>query len=283
MHFPRMPRTALAALLLAAVTIAMPRIDAARSQEAGQPHPAVPFVELGQVVDKGALRLLPARSVTHHEIATDSGPIGYTATAGTLALHDQSGERVAAVFYVSYVVDKPAAIKRPVTFVFNGGPGAASAYLHLGLVGPRLAEFRPGREGPPQLHDNPQTWLQFTDLVMIDPVGSGFSRPVRADGGNAFWGVARDAESLAKVIALWTADNRRTDAPKFILGESYGGFRAAKVASELRRTHGIAVNGIMMVSPLMEGSFTFSGSRFALGAAMQIPTLAAAGSSARAR
>ena len=118
------------------------------ARKPSQPHTAVPFVELGQVVDKGALRLLPPRSVTRHEIATDSGPIGYTATAGTLALHDQSGERVAAVFYISYVVDKPAAIKRPVTFVFNGGPGAASAYLHLGLVGPRLAEFRRRTRGP---------------------------------------------------------------------------------------------------------------------------------------
>ena len=172
--------------------------------------------------------------------------------------------------------DKPAAIKRPVTFVFNGGPGAASAYLHLGLAGPRLAEFRAGREGPPRLHDNPQTWLQFTDLVMIDPVGSGFSRPAKADGGSAFWGVARDAESLAKVIAQWIADNHRADSPKFILGESYGGFRAAKVARALRREHGIAVSGIMMVSPLMEGAFTFGGTRFALGAAMQIPSLAAA-------
>ncbi len=162
------------------------------------------------------------------------------------------------------------------TFVFNGGPGAASAYLHLGLAGPRLAEFRAGREGPPRLHDNPQTWLQFTDLVMIDPVGSGFSRPVKADGGSAFWGVARDAESLSKVIAQWIADNHRADSPKYILGESYGGFRAAKVARELRREHGIAVAGIMMVSPLMEGAFTFGGTRFALGAAMQIPSLAAA-------
>ena len=139
----------------------------------------MPPVDLGQVVDKGALRLLPSKSVTRHDIATDSGPISYTATAGTLSLYDQSGERTAAVFYVSYAADKAATIKRPVTFVFNGGPGAASAYLHLGLVGPRLAEFRAGREGPPRLLDNPQTWLQFTDLVMIDPVGSGFSRPAR--------------------------------------------------------------------------------------------------------
>jgi carboxypeptidase C (cathepsin A) len=268
-------------LVAAAAMLASTRGERAYGQEATQQPAqsgpqAIPFIELGQVADKGALRLLPPKSVTRHSVTTDNGPIGYTATAGTLSLHDSSGERVAAVFYVSYIADNAAAIKRPVTFVFNGGPGAASAYLHLGLVGPRLAEFRAGREGPPQLHDNPQTWLQFTDLVMIDPVGSGFSRSVRADGANAFWGVARDAEALAKVIAQWTADNRRADSPKFILGESYGGFRAAKVARELRREHGIAVNGIVMVSPLMEGAFTFGGTRFALGAAMQIPSLAAA-------
>jgi carboxypeptidase C (cathepsin A) len=275
MHCPVVPGlTRTLALLLAVATLATAQTERARSQE--KQYPAIPFVELGQVADKGALRLLPPASVKRHMVATDSGPIPYTATAGTLALHDQSGERTAAVFYVAYVADKPAGIKRPVTFVFNGGPGAASAYLHLGLAGPRLAEFRPGREGPPQLHDNPQTWLQFTDLVMIDPVGSGFSRPARADGGSAFWGVARDAEALAKVIARWVADNRRADSPKFILGESYGGFRAAKVARELHREHGIAVGGILMVSPLIEGSFTFGGTRFALGAAMQIPSLAAA-------
>ena len=273
---------ALAALLIAATaTLASARGERAYSQEATQQPTqsgpqAIPFIELGQVADKGALRLLPPKSVTRHSVTTDSGPIGYTATTGTLSLHDASGERVAAVFTIAYVADKTAAIKRPVTFVFNGGPGAASAYLHLGLAGPRVAEFRAGREGPPRLHDNPQTWLQFTDLVMIDPVGSGFSRPVKADGANAFWGVARDAEALAKVIAQWTADNQRADSPKFILGESYGGFRAAKVARELRSEHGVAVNGIVMVSPLMEGSFTFGGTRFALGAAMQIPSLAAA-------
>ena len=161
--------------------MALPPADRAHSQEAKQ-RPSTSrcrFVEPSQVADKGALRLLPPKSVTRHDIATDSGPISYTATAGTLALHDASGERIAAVFYVSYVADKAATVKRPVTFVFNGGPGAASAYLHLGLAGPRLAEFRAGREGPPLLVDNPQTWLQFTDLVMIDPVGSGFSRPSR--------------------------------------------------------------------------------------------------------
>jgi carboxypeptidase C (cathepsin A) len=289
MNRPALLCPILAASLLAVAAV-LPQAEHALGQEAKeQPkqsteqrplpfvgHEPVPFIELGQVKEKGALRLLPPRSVTRRDIATDSGPLSYTATADTLTLHDQSGEPVARVFYVSYIADNAAAIKRPVTFVFNGGPGAAAAYLHLGLAGPRLAEFRAGREGSAGLSDNPHTWLQFTDLVMIDPVGSGFSRPTRADGGSAFWGVARDAESLSKVIAQWVADNHRADSPKYILGESYGGFRAVKVARELRQTHGIAVAGIMMVSPLMEGGFTFGGTRFALGAAMQIPSLAAA-------
>lgn len=278
MNFPAMPgpaRVAAAVLLAAAAALAIPPV--AHGQQPNQAeHSAIPFIGLDRVTDKGALRLLPHDAVTRHSVTTDSGPLNYTATAGTLSLHDKSGDRTAAVFYVAYVADHPSGIKRPVTFVFNGGPGAASAYLHLGLAGPRLAEFRAGRGAAPRLSDNPQTWLQFTDLVMIDPVGSGFSLPTRADGGNAFWGVARDAEALSKVIAQWIADHHRADSPKFILGESYGGFRAAKVARTLRREHGVAVNGIVMVSPLLEGAFTFGGTRFALGAAMQIPSLAAA-------
>src|SRR5205085_8554797 len=120
-----------------------------------------------------------------------------------------SGERTAAVFYTAYAVKGEA--NRPVTFVFNGGPGAASAYLHLGLVGPRIIDFgADGRDGAgAKLRDNPQTWLEFTDLVLIDPIGTGWSRPAKSDGGGAFWGVRRDAEALAKVIALYTARNSR--------------------------------------------------------------------------
>ena len=121
---------------------------------------------------------------------------------------------------------------RPVTFVFNGGPGAASAFLNLGLVGPRIAEFGAnGRDGSHvRLVDNPDTWLAFTDLVLIDPVGTGWSRAAKPDDGRFFWSVHGDAESMAKVIALYVAKNSRASSPKFILGESYGGFRAAKVA-----------------------------------------------------
>jgi carboxypeptidase C (cathepsin A) len=223
----------------------------------------------------GVLALLPADSVTEHTIDTPAGKLAYTATAGTFSLFDQSGERSAAVFYTAFVA-KPANPMRPVTFVFNGGPGAGSAFLNLGLVGPRVAVFGNGYDGANvRLADNPNTWLAFTDLVLIDPIGTGWSRPAKPDGGSAFWGVHRDAESMAKVIALYVAKNGRVSAPKFILGESYGGFRAAKVARTLQSSQGIVVSGVLMVSPLIEGAFQFGGDRFALGAALQLPSLAA--------
>jgi carboxypeptidase C (cathepsin A) len=164
-----------------------------------------------------------------------------------------------------------------VTFVFNGGPGAASAYLHLGLAGPRIVDFGPeGRDGAAaRLVDNPNTWLTFTDLVFIDPVGTGWSRPAKSDGGNAFWGVRRDAESVAKVIALYVARNSRSASPKYLLGESYGGFRAAKVARTLQSDQGIIVTGITMVSPMLEASFQWGRGRDALTAALQFPSIAA--------
>src|SRR5262249_55860410 len=117
----------------------------------------------------GVLRLLPGDALSEHAIALPTGKLEYKATAGTLALIDQTGERKAEVFYTAYVAGG-ADPQRPVTFVFNGGPGAASAFLHLGLVGPRLVDFGPqGRDGAAaRLRDNPETWLAFTDLVLID-------------------------------------------------------------------------------------------------------------------
>src|SRR5215470_16333531 len=162
--------------------------------------------------EQSVLRLLPPDAVSEHTIETATGKLDYTATAGTLSLLDQSGERSAAVFYTAYVAKTPDAAKRPVTFVFNGGPGAASAYLHLGLVGPRIIDFGPGHRDATasRLQDNPYTWLAFTDLVLIDPVGSGWSRPAKADGGGAFWGVQRDANAIAKTIALYVSNNQRS-------------------------------------------------------------------------
>jgi carboxypeptidase C (cathepsin A) len=225
---------------------------------------------------ESVLRLLPADSVTEHSIDLPGGKLAYTATAGTFSLFDQSGERSAAIFYTAYVAKNGDGANRPVTFVFNGGPGAASAYLHVGVVGPRIVEFPGNDASAARLQDNPHTWLAFTDLVLIDPVGAGWSRPAKPDGAKPFHSVSGDAQSLAKTIALYLAKNNRGSSPKFILGESYGGFRAAKVAQALQHQQGIAVNGIVMVSPLIDGGLTFGGSRFALGAALQLPSLAAA-------
>ena len=226
----------------------------------------------------GVLSLLPGDAVTEHSIDLKSGKLAYTATAGTFSLFDQSGSRSAEIFYTAYVAktDNPAA--RPVTFVFNGGPGAASAFLNLGLVGPRIAEFgNNGRDGSQvRLADNPDSWLAFTDLVLIDPVGTGWSRAAKPDEGHFFWSVHGDAESMAKVVALYVAKNSRAGSPKFILGESYGGFRAAKVARVLQSDQGIVVSGHPDGIADARRPLPIRRRPLALGAALQLPSLAAA-------
>ena len=226
---------------------------------------------------KGVLRLLPADSVTEDSIDIPRGKLAYTATAGTLAFYDQSGEQSASVFYTAYVA-KDAPPNRPLTFVFNGGPGAASAFLHLGLVGPRILDFGPDGHDPTRasLRDNPDTWLAFTDLVLIDPIGTGWSRPVKREDAKSFWSVQGDGGAMAKAIALYVVKNNRAGSPKYLFGESYGGFRAAKTARALQSEQGILISGIVMLSPLLEGWLTFGDDQSALNAALQLPSLAAA-------
>lgn len=223
------------------------------------------------------LSLLPADAVSDHVLNADGKSIPYTATAGTLDLFGQDGERTAAIFYTAYVAKNRDA-GRPITFVFNGGPGAASAFLSLGLVGPRILDFGPsGRDGAnAKLVDNPQSWLNFTDLVLIDPIGTGWSRTVKSDDAKEFYSVRADAESLAKAIALYVAHNGRAASPKYILGESYGGLRSAKVATSLRQDQGILISGIVMLSPLIDGRLVFGENEYPLGAALELPSLAAA-------
>ncbi|AXV18365.1 carboxypeptidase (plasmid) [Neorhizobium sp. SOG26] len=224
----------------------------------------------------GIFSLIPADSTTEHVFKSPAGDVPYTATAGTLDLFGQDGKRTAKVFYTAYSA-KNGGADRPLTFAFNGGPGAASAYLHLGLVGPKILGFgTSGDDGTrPVLQDNPQSWLAFTDLVLIDPVGTGWSRAANDDAAKGFYGVRQDAESLAKVISLYVQKNNRLQSPKYLLGESYGGFRAAKVALALKNTQGILPTGIIMLSPLIEGKF-LANSDDPLSAALQFPSLAAA-------
>jgi len=265
------PKTPMATSKLQSFALALAIVFAGAFASVAEDQPAP------QQPPKGVLHLLPQDSVTEHSIDTSAGKLAYTATAGTLAFYDQSAEQSAAVFYTAYVVHGGDA-KRPLTFVFNGGPGAASAYLHLGLVGPRLLDFGPGARAASdaKLRDNPDTWLRFTDLVIVDPIGTGWSRAAKADDGKNFWNADADASAMAKAIALYVNHNNRFESPKYLLGESYGGFRAAKTARVMQREQGISASGIVMLSPLLEGWLTFGDSSSALRAAMELPSLAAA-------
>jgi carboxypeptidase C (cathepsin A) len=264
-----------AAALLGLLAFVAP---AAAQQKDAPPPKDAPHHDTGSV-----LALLPADSTTEHTIALRSGgTLAYTATAGTLDIFGQNGQRIAKIFYTSYTAKNTSknedSGKRPVTFAFNGGPGAASAYLHIGMAGPRIANFGDGHPNGAEarLVDNPDTWLAFTDLVFIDPIGTGWSRTAKPDDAHNFYNVRADAQLFAKVIALYTAKYNRMPSPKYLLGESYGGFRAVEVARSLQHDQGIVASGIIAMSPLLEGGLEFGASRFALGAALQLPSLAAA-------
>ena len=267
----RIRQSLLAFAALLAGVVATPSLLLAQERPARNERPAQ-HSDDAQPGGPGVLRLLPPDAVSNKEITVDGRTIAYTATAGTLPLFDQSGERSASVYYTAYIAKGADAGRRPITFAFNGGPGAASAYLNLGVVGPRIAQFgADNRDGSAvRLIDNPDTWLAFTDLVMIDPIGTGWSRTAKPDAANGFWSVRSDASVMAKVIALYVARNSRGASPKYLLGESYGGFRAAKVAGTLQHEQGIVTSGIVMLSPLLETSFQWGGSQTALGAAAAI-------------
>jgi len=197
---------------------------------------------------------LPPASITHHSITLAGVALPYTAKAATLPLHDAHGKTVASIFYVAYMRE-PQDAKRPITFVFNGGPGAASAYLHLGGLGPKTVEVSAMGEvqgPPPRLVDNESSWLDFTDLVFVDPVGTGYSRANEGKDEADFWGVEHDTESLADFIRLHLIENGRMASPVFLTGESYGGFRAATIARELQKTGGVSPSGLVLISPALE-------------------------------
>lgn len=196
-------------------------------------------------------------SVTEHEVrVADGRVIPYTATAGTVVMRDEAGKARGNLYFTAYAARGPDvdATRRPITFVFNGGPGAASVWLHLGVVGPRRIDFPPdGIPGPPphRLVENADTWLAFTDLVLIDPIGTGYSRPAPGEDGKQFWGVEQDAASVADFIRLYLTRYGRWTSPKFLAGESYGTTRAARLSELLARRYGVSLNGIVFVSTVL--------------------------------
>ncbi len=236
---------------------------------------------------------LPARVETRHTInlagpptANLTGPpaahaLDYRAVAETIGLTDRKGVAVASVYTVSYLVDPPVGQQRPVAFVFNGGPGAASVFLHLGGIGPRILETpATGAVPEPPVHliDNQSTWLRFTDLVFVDPVGTGFSHGSGKEDNpdKPFWNVRGDLDSLGAVVRRWLTGHERWSAPVFLVGESYGGLRAAALAQSLERDVGVSVSGLVLISPALDVELLHPDITNALAGAFELPSYAAA-------
>jgi carboxypeptidase C (cathepsin A) len=220
---------------------------------------------------------LPAASTTHHTITIAGTPLSYTAEAATVALPAAGGKPAAEIFYVAYTRD-PLNTKRPITFVFNGGPGAAAAYLHLGAIGPRAIAVTDKGElvgPPPRLVDNPSTWLDMTDLIFVDPVGTGYTRTSDGKDEEKFWGVEQDTDALADFVRLYLIKSARMLSPVFLMGESYGGFRAAALARALQKSGANSPSGIVMISPVLEFSLLNGEDYDPLSWALELPSLAA--------
>jgi carboxypeptidase C (cathepsin A) len=198
---------------------------------------------------------LPAEVVRQHSLALPGRCLQFHSIAGAVRIPDADGKPRAEIAFIAYLLDGQDAAKRPVVFAINGGPGAGSVWLQLGAIGPwRLPMQGLAPSAPPALVDNAETWLDFADLVFLDPPGTGYSRPrdpkeaEKAD----LWTVDGDIGVLADTIRRWLVAHGRLGSPKFILGESYGGFRAPKLAKTLTSRFGIGVSGIVLVSPVLD-------------------------------
>ncbi len=224
---------------------------------------------------------LPAPSVTHHVLTLGGRTLHLKATAGAVRLSDAaSGSPLADIAFTAFELEGEDPAKRPLTVALNGGPGASSAWLDLGAVGPWRLPVNASAISPsalPQVVDNADTWLDFTDLLFIDPLGTGYSRSLGKgdDTAKSFYSVDGDIGSLATVVRKWLVANGRLGSPKFILGESYGGFRAPKLARKLEDADGIGVDGLVMVSPVLDFGWFWSDDNPAVTAA-HLPSLVAA-------
>jgi carboxypeptidase C (cathepsin A) len=191
--------------------------------------------------------------VTHHQITVNGKLLHYTATAGRLPIKRADGKIEAEMFFVAYTLDGQETNRRPLTFAFNGGPGSSSIWLHLGALGPKRVVLQPDGFMPPapyRLEDNPYTLLDKTDLVLVDAIGTGFSRAGDAELFKQFWGVKGDIEAFSEFIRLYITRNERWSSPLYLLGESYGTTRSAGIAGYLA-DHGISFNGITLLSMVL--------------------------------
>src|SRR5882672_5950828 len=207
---------------------------------------------------------LPPDTTTKQTLALPGRTLDFTATAGSIRLFNDKGEPQADIAFTAYQLDGADGRNRPVTFVFNGGPGASSAWLQFGNVGPWRLPINAEAvtsSAAPELMPNAETWLDLTELVFIDPVGTGYSRFVATgeDVRKRFYSVDGDVSAIALVIRRWLEKYDRLLSPKFVTGESYGGIRGPKIVRNLQTQQGVGVRGLIMVSPLFDYR-DFSGS-----------------------
>ena len=249
----------LSALLFVFLVPSVARAQPGRGTLPGQGPTPTPVAEV-------AVRAADARPAppavdnykqTQHTSRVGGQPVAYTATAGTLALKSAAGKPRANVFFVAYAKDGASSGTRPIAFVFNGGPGSASVWLHMGLVGPKRVQmaddgFQPAP--PYDLVDNDDSLLDVADVVAIDAVSTGYSRMVEGEDGKNFHGVRQDIEAFSDFIRLYLTRFNRWASPKYLLGESYGTVRSAGLSADLQSRHGIELNGIILVSSVIDFS-----------------------------
>ncbi len=274
---PVRPRLALLACAL--FCLAMPAARMAAQPDKAPPAPdKLAISDKPVVADKTAFPPLPAEAHVQQSIQLDGRPLRYTATVGAFPVRDKDGKEAGEVVVTAYSVEGE---NRPVTFALNGGPGASSVYLNLGAFGPKHVQA--GNEGdspsdPPALSDNPGTWLDFTDLVFIDPVGTGFSRAsVPEDQAKKlFYSTTPDIEYLSRVIYDWLVKNNRLGSRKYLVGESYGGFRGPRITYYLQSQLGVAMNGLVLVSPYLNPTVDDNGDLSPMPWMMTLPSITAA-------
>jgi len=222
----------------------------------------------------------PMRSVTEHSAVFNGKRLKYKAIAAETVLNNDKGQPEAAIFSVSYIVADSANKNRPVSFIYNGGPGSASVWLHMGLLGPKRvilpSDAKDDGAAPFDMQDNHQTLLDVTDIVFIDPVGTGFSRALGDTEAKTFWGVSEDAASIARFIRSWLREHGRWNSPKYIGGESYGTTRTAALVHQLEsRFDDVSVNGLLLISTILDFTIDAYDEGNELVHMVMIPTMAA--------
>ncbi len=274
-------RATMLAFALLCVEVPAVRVAAQADKPAADKNAAVDKTaagDKGAAAEKDALPPLPAEAHTQQSIEMDGKALKYTVTVGALPTRDKDGKVAGDVVVTAYTAEGE---NRPVTFAVNGGPGASSVYLNFGAIGPKHLQV--GNEGdspsdPQVLKDNPGTWLDFTDLVFIDPIGTGFSRATVPEdqAKKLFYSTAPDIEYLSRIIYDWLVKNDRLGSRKYLVGESYGGFRGPRITYYLQSQLGVAMNGVVLVSPYLNPTIDNDGDLSPIPWLMTLPPITAA-------